>query len=96
MAISFTTPVEKTSALAERSGTRARVLDESFRLILRLVQDTVVTHHGILRFDVDEGKTEMVISVQLPVERRHLIEYRSEPQIPAQSLFDLSDRSRKS
>ncbi len=81
IAISFTTAEEKTRGLAGKSGVLAASMDEWCRLILRLVEETVVTYHGIMTFKVDEEKKETMVSVQLPVERRNLVRYRSEAQI---------------
>jgi len=73
--ICFTTDEEKTEPPAGKWGVLAAV-DEWCRLILRLVEKTVLAHHGIMKFELDREKKETVISVQLPVERRQLVRYK--------------------
>ena len=51
--------------------------DEALDLILRLVKEMVLRNQGMMKFETDEKKAKVIISLRLPVERRKVFFYES-------------------
>ena len=49
--------------------------DQAFDLILRLVYEVVMMNQGMMKFETDEKKTKMTLSLRFPVERRRVFFY---------------------
>jgi nitrogen-specific signal transduction histidine kinase len=49
--------------------------EQSTNLILRLIKELIQKHEGVIEFEVNENKTQTVISVRFPVDRRQVILY---------------------
>lgn len=49
--------------------------DQSFNLILRLVKEVVLMNQGMMKFETDEKKAKVTISLRFPVERRRVFFY---------------------
>jgi len=65
---------------ARRSGTAPEGVpsleeDQAFNLILRLVKEVVLMNQGMMKFEIDEKKARMTISLRFPVERRRVFFY---------------------
>jgi hypothetical protein len=65
---------------ARRSGTALEGVpslekDQTFNLILRLVKEVVLMNQGMMKFETDEKKAKMTISLRFPVERRRVFFY---------------------
>jgi hypothetical protein len=67
-------PIEKLETVSEFLAVKQ---EEVIDLILRLVKDMVEKNRGMMKFEVNEKKTETLISLRLPVERRKVIYYQS-------------------
>lgn len=50
--------------------------EEALDIILRLVQEIVVTHHGSMKWEADEKKSIRLILLIFPVERRKVVSYQ--------------------
>jgi len=59
------------------SFTHAFQKDEGRNLILRLAKGIVVKNQGMMKVETDEKKSEIVISLGFPVERRKVVYYRA-------------------
>ena len=65
---------------ARRSGTDLEGVpspekDQAFNLILRLVKEVVLMNQGMMKFETDEKKAKMTISLRFPAERRRVLFY---------------------
>ena len=67
-------PIEKLGTVSEFLAVKQ---EEVIDLILRLVKDMVEKNRGMMKFEVNEKKTETYISLRLPVERRTVVYYQS-------------------
>jgi len=65
---------------ARRSGTALEGVpslekDQAFNLIIRLVKEVVLMNQGMMKFETDEMKAKMTISLRFSVERRRVFLY---------------------
>jgi nitrogen-specific signal transduction histidine kinase len=67
-------PIEKLGTLPDLLTVKQ---EEVIDLILRLVKDMVEKNRGMMKFEVNEKKSETYISLRLPVERRTVVYYQS-------------------
>ena len=51
--------------------------DQTFNLILRLVYEVVMMNQVMMKFETDEKKTKMTLSLRFPVERRRVFFYET-------------------
>jgi hypothetical protein len=51
--------------------------DEALDLILRLVKEMVLRNQGMMKFETDEKKAKVIISLRFPVERRKVFFLRT-------------------
>ncbi|HMK76825.1 MAG TPA: hypothetical protein VK568_11680 [Thermodesulfobacteriota bacterium] len=50
--------------------------DVGFDLLLRLAKEVVLRNQGVMKFETDEEKAKMIISLGFPVERRKVFSYK--------------------
>ena len=70
---SDTRPVRRSGTALE--GVPSLEEDQAFNLILRLVKEVVLMNQGMMKFEIDEKKAKMTISLRFPAERRRVFFY---------------------
>lgn len=72
---SITKPAEWSRRTSE--GIPSQQKDEGFDLLLRIAKELVLRNQGTIKFQRDEEKAKMIISLGFPVERRKVFFYES-------------------
>lgn len=49
--------------------------DVGFDLLLRLTKEVILRNQGVMKFETDEEKARMIVSLRFPVERRKVFSY---------------------
>jgi hypothetical protein len=65
-------PFEKVESIPEVQNIKK---DESAHLIFLLIKDLIQRNQGMIEFEVDEKKSQTLISIRLPAERRQVVYY---------------------
>jgi hypothetical protein len=56
-------------------GVKSLERDVGFDLLLHLAKDVVLRNQGVMKFETDEAKAKMIISLGFPVERRKTLSH---------------------
>ncbi|NWG01735.1 MAG: hypothetical protein HXY44_02625 [Syntrophaceae bacterium] len=66
-------------------------LDSSMDLMLRMIQEMVQKNQGILKWEANEGRSEIMISLRFPMERRKVLFYEPMVTNPPNNLLKILD-----